>query len=57
MGQTGVDIPLIAPYGTAVRMNTKDLFLGDRHVPGENTGHFSPSRKLSRCNGINEVVV
>ncbi|RAL08495.1 methylmalonate-semialdehyde dehydrogenase [Aspergillus homomorphus CBS 101889] len=29
VGQIGVNIPLIAPYGTAVRTSNKDSFLGD----------------------------
>ncbi|KAF9887245.1 hypothetical protein FE257_010373 [Aspergillus nanangensis] len=35
VGQIGVNIPLIAPYGTAVRTSNKDSFLGDRNAPGK----------------------
>ncbi|PLB36134.1 Methylmalonate-semialdehyde dehydrogenase [Aspergillus candidus] len=35
VGQIGINIPLIAPYGPAVRTSNKDSFLGDRHAPGK----------------------
>ncbi|GKZ38787.1 hypothetical protein AbraIFM66950_011251 [Aspergillus brasiliensis] len=40
VGQIGVNIPLIAPYGTAVRTSNKDSFLGGKY-PGIADGEKS----------------
>ncbi|GKZ20913.1 hypothetical protein AbraCBS73388_006546 [Aspergillus brasiliensis] len=40
VGQIGVNIPLIAPYGTAVRTSNKDSFLGGKY-PGIADGEES----------------
>ncbi|PKY02309.1 methylmalonate-semialdehyde dehydrogenase [Aspergillus campestris IBT 28561] len=45
VGQIGVNIPLIAPYGTAVRTSNKDSFLGDRHTPGKTYWPFFTTTK------------
>ncbi|OJJ96280.1 hypothetical protein ASPACDRAFT_1859529 [Aspergillus aculeatus ATCC 16872] len=45
VGQIGVNIPLIAPYGTAVRTSNKDSFLGDRHAPGKTYWPFFTTTK------------
>ncbi|OJJ31348.1 hypothetical protein ASPWEDRAFT_176428 [Aspergillus wentii DTO 134E9] len=45
VGQIGINIPLIAPYGTAVRTSNKDSFMGDRHVPGKTYWPFFTTTK------------
>ncbi|PWY83599.1 methylmalonate-semialdehyde dehydrogenase [Aspergillus heteromorphus CBS 117.55] len=45
VGQIGVNIPLIAPYGTAVRTSNKDSFLGDRNTPGKTYWPFFTTTK------------
>ncbi|KAJ5709929.1 methylmalonate-semialdehyde dehydrogenase [Penicillium malachiteum] len=45
VGQIGINIPLIAPYGTAVRTSNKGSFMGDRHCPGKTYWPFFTSTK------------
>ncbi|KAJ5117201.1 hypothetical protein N7448_004143 [Penicillium atrosanguineum] len=45
VGQIGINIPLIAPYGPAVRTSNKASFMGDRHVPGKTYWPFFTTTK------------
>ncbi|KAL2821303.1 Aldehyde/histidinol dehydrogenase [Aspergillus cavernicola] len=45
VGQIGINIPLIAPYGTAVRTSNKGSFMGDRHTPGKTYWPFFTTTK------------
>ncbi|KAL3478151.1 methylmalonate-semialdehyde dehydrogenase [Aspergillus californicus] len=45
VGQIGINIPLIAPYGPAVRTSNKGSFMGDRHAPGKTYWPFFTTTK------------
>ncbi|KAJ5664662.1 hypothetical protein N7462_011475, partial [Penicillium macrosclerotiorum] len=45
VGQIGINIPLIAPYGPAIRTSNKASFMGDRHAPGKTYWPFFTTTK------------